>query len=1032
MARSLATQGWPLLIRNARSTSEQIANLKGLKNEIVGHALKKEMVVTMGLVEPVVRLCLNKSVPKNQDGKAHDHSYAIRPSQEEEEEEMLRLQALQVLGSLAYGGPAFLAPLHYGSALPAILSNFCPSNNPPQTVLAALRALTNLAESAMLATSAHPITIKSLAAALFIRPHLASLTRIISQTSSSHIIQNQISLAASLIARICLQESHQQSLATSGVLDALAVKLASFVVAQGLVIPGADIIAHRDGLLEYFPQASPSNVSFPAILEALASIVAESKLRASQLLYHPSIMAVFPSIPAGEEPVLQHSRAAWNTSNTAGLGSKQSHLNAIDYLLPIIPQHPVKSAQASAFPPLGSSSSRESPNGRGKSNSASTWGGAPDRNGSSPESQVVPDESETPMVAYLIFIMRSRECKERLMAAYLLTVLFRAGLINKAREPTLALLVVPLLVQMLNEDSTLVKSKDASHDHETLRIEWSITEMAPRILSLLITDSEHLQKATFQNKAMPKLSKLIKLAYEPVPESENAQFWSPVQSNEAKDYVEQTPSSRLGDPGQSALLVHKIKVRESVLRAIASLVPFKEDHRKSVVDNGIIPYIVESLNPSPQKPSTKVNDKGDKTEKKPVSSEVDGKQDGYGINHVGVLIAACTATRALARSVCILRTTLIDNGVVAPIFPLLTHSDVEVQIAATAAVCNLLTDVAPMRESFMECGVLRILCEQAHSTNAKLRLNATWALKHFVCGVGNETKRKCLEELGSGWLDHLICNDTEDEALLKESSYSTTSGSDDAMDEDVEMSQFESPMNGSFPAHSNSRSSSSNRSKSLQQAEAKLAALREAELNPAKKARKDDLAVQEQGLDFIRNLISSAGSGHGGTAENTEMIDYLFNSLGQDRVFDILASKLRPKIINIPSNANRRDSNAQEKKVITPQPEIIVAVVYILVHMAASIPQHRQIVIAQTELLKLLIPHFTNKAYEVRVALCFLVSNLTWVDDSNDGPACAQRVHNLKQLGILEKIENLEHDPELDVRERAKVALWQMKAPVFS
>lgn len=103
MARSLATQGWPLLIRNARSTSEQIANLKGLKNEIVGHALKKEMVVTMGLVEPVVRLCFNKSVPKNQDGKAHDHSYAIRPSQEEEEEEILRLQALQVLGSLAYG-----------------------------------------------------------------------------------------------------------------------------------------------------------------------------------------------------------------------------------------------------------------------------------------------------------------------------------------------------------------------------------------------------------------------------------------------------------------------------------------------------------------------------------------------------------------------------------------------------------------------------------------------------------------------------------------------------------------------------------------------------------------------------------------------------------------------------------------------------------------------------------------------------------------------------------------------------------------
>ncbi|RAL61625.1 hypothetical protein DID88_009662 [Monilinia fructigena] len=119
-------------------------------------------------------------------------------------------------------------------------------------------------------------------------------------------------------------------------------------------------------------------------------------------------------------------------------------------------------------------------------------------------------------------------------------------------------------------------------------------------------------------------------------------------------------------------------------------------------------------------------------------------------------------------------------------------------------------------------------------------------------------------------------------------------------------------------------------------------------------------------------------------------------------------------------------------KVIPPQPEIIIAVVYILVHMAASIPQHRQIVIAQSELLKLLVPQFNNPAYEVRVALCYLVSNLTWEDDASDRSACAQRVHSLKQLGILQKVEHLEHDPELDVRERAKTAIWQMKAPVFN
>ncbi|RAL61626.1 hypothetical protein DID88_009663 [Monilinia fructigena] len=410
-----------------------------------------------------------------------------------------------------------------------------------------------------------------------------------------------------------------------------------------------------------------------------------------------------------------------------------------------------------------------------KPTSASIWSDPPPEHESPPrDAQPVPEELESPLIAYLIFVMRSREGEERLMASYLLTVLF---------EPAF----------------------------------------------------DPLQKATFQNKAMAKLSKLIKMAYDPVPESANTQHWSPVQPNAAEDYVEQNP------------------------------------------------ILTSCLRP-------KSNEKIDKAERKPDLSNSEVSQEGYGTNPVGVLIAACTATRALARSVCILRTTLIDNGVVTPIFPLLSHADVEVQIAATAAVCNLVTNVAPMRESFMEFGVLKILCGQAHSLNAKLRLNATWALKHFVCGVGNETKRTCLEELGSGWLAHLICDDTEDESLVKESSYHQGMASrfDDAMDEDVEMDQFETPMGGSSLAQNNSRPSSSSRSKSLHQAELKLAALREAELNPAKKARKDDLAVQEQGLDFIRNLISSAGPG-----ENTEMINYLFASLGQDRVFEIFASKLR-------------------------------------------------------------------------------------------------------------------------------------------
>ena len=311
--------------------------------------------------------------------------------------------------------------------------------------------------------------------------------------------------------------------------------------------------------------------------------------------------------------------------------------------------------------------------------------------------------------------------------------------------------------------------------------------------------------------------------------------------------------------------------------------------------------------------------------------------------------------------------------------------------------------------------------------NAKLRLNALWALKHFVHAVSNDMKRLCLEELGQGWLVQLICDDTEDEALLSTRGRSgsvVASELNDEMDEDVEMDQFDdhpdSTQASSFGRSNTSRPSSS-RSKSVQQAELRLAALRDAEMNPARKARKDDIAVQEQGLDFIRNLIG--GAGQGGTSETTEMIDFLFLALGQDRVFEILASKLRPKVIN---PFNRRNSSA-ETRVMPPQSEIITAVGYILVHMAASVPRHRQLVIAQTELLKLLVPQFNHPNIEVRLALCWLVSNLTWMDDANDGQACAQRANELKKLGFLAKLEMLEQDPELNVRERAKSALWQMK-----
>lgn len=590
------------------------------------------------------------------------------------------------------GGPSFLPFLNSASALPAILSNLCPSKNPPQVVLASLRALLNLASSASLASSPtlYASNTTAIADSLFVRQHLSSFTQILSQTSSSSAVQSQINAAASLITKLCHEERYQHVIANSGVLDALATKLASFVVAEGLVIPGADILAARDGLHEHFPLPAPQNASLSVILEALATIIADSKLRAAQLLYSPSILAVFPTGQSTDYIASQKTRLSWQG---ASLNNKNAQLNALDFLLPFVPLHNQKSAspQPTAFPPLGTSGSRDglALNGRASSskhNGASlpTWSDSTESGNLAPDGSVDVEEPESPLIAYLICILRAKRGMERLMAASVLTILYRTGLTNKTRETSIGVLVVPLILDLLHHKLEPKQSEtDSQANDEALIEERTIKEKGPAVLAMLITDNEYLQKAAFDAHAISRLGDMLKVSYFPVLGSSNSRPWCP--------FPEET--SDFSDSGISPKLIHNIKVRESVLKAIASIVPFKDEYRKAVVDEGMMPYIVESMRSEPGKP-TKSTDKSEKTD----VLKDEETPTGYGVNPVSVIIAACGAIRALSRSVSILRTTLIDNGIAPPVVELLRHPDIEIQIAATATMCNLVTDISPMRE----------------------------------------------------------------------------------------------------------------------------------------------------------------------------------------------------------------------------------------------------------------------------------------------------------------------------------------------
>ena len=291
----------------------------------------------------------------------------------------------------------------------------------------------------------------------------------------------------------------------------------------------------------------------------------------------------------------------------------------------------------------------------------------------------------------------------------------------------------------------------------------------------------------------------------------------------------------------------------------------------------------------------------------------------------------------------------------------------------------------------------------------------------------------CLDELGPGWLKQIIRDGTDEmHASRERESISNTSigmGTPNAAgmqvdllnavdtdstqvedDEgDVRMSDSEPDRRQSRPKRTPNPPSSRAGSLSIRHSD-------------------DDLAIQRESLEFIRNLICGPGA--------KEMIDFVFSELGQDKFFDLIRCKLALRVTSNSTNTNRRSSTNPSSyslrngglstRQLQVSSEICSSIVYILIHIAAGLPRHRQILIAQTELLKSVVPLFGHEKPEIRVSCAWVVINLTWMDDESDRPRCRLCAKELMKLGFFERLKTLENDPELDVKERTKTALHQM------
>lgn len=572
------------------------------------------------------------------------------------------------------------------------MANISPYTNPPQIVVAALRALTDIANSAALADDSCPLTTRALAECVFSPANLESLNVILSISSPKHILQTQLSLACGIIQKLCRDERHQNSLTGAGVLDSLAARLASFAVAGGYVIPGAEEAARNDGLIEAFPAPAPENAKLQPVLEAIAAILGDSKYRANRLIYAPAIMAVFPSIKLDQSTI--PSLSARGDPGHLGLADPRSNLDltAMEFVLPTVPA-PSRSASASPFPTIHTPG-RSGPHlirrtsSQTKVTTRYPWETGASQFHSATETE--PEEIESPLIPWLVYLVRSAREGDRLMAASVLTALYKAGLgTSRIRETSIGLLVVPILVDMIAQND---KDTPAAQNREKM-MQRMILEQAPLVLARLIVDCEFLQKAAADCNAVKVLTKLLRRAYTPLGEP-GRPMWTPYPDADV-DMDESSPISQLGGRGQDERLTHHIKLRESALKAIASLAAGREDYRKALVAEDLVPYMVESLSEFPRKPQPP-RDRG--KDKSPVEAPPTAAAPEYGRNSLSVIVAACHVVRVLSRSISILRTSLVDNGVALPILHYMHHPDINVQNAATAAMANLVVEVSPVRE----------------------------------------------------------------------------------------------------------------------------------------------------------------------------------------------------------------------------------------------------------------------------------------------------------------------------------------------
>lgn len=471
-----------------------------------------------------------------------------------------------------------------------------------------------------------------------------------------------MSLTCQIIELTASAEQHGAAPGFDEVLQYLAAQLASYYVHHHP--------SFRSGRAAHLPEPLPSTL-LSHVLGAAHTLISGSRYRVASLLFSRTIFRVLPL----EQPLsIRPSKIIQATQHSA------YDISSPELCLSLPPIHTradkAENGFAKAFPALGAAQVGVR---------ASGLTDFPYLPYTIDRAWATPNGWHSAFIPWLIHIMRSSKLLCRVNAARLIVAISKAKYLSASKDRTLALLVVPVLVDLL-KNSPVQRGMAL---HNPLRDNASEAACrAPDVLAALLEEIPTLQRAAVDAGVIKELVTYAKqtfLPFEPPPD-----LWSAnAQSSEMEQDL--PASSTMGGSGTSAQIVWLFRCRENGLRLLAALASKEDVYRKKLCDSGMMPCIVDSMSPLKEPSRSKPYPQGRK-------ARLDA---GYG-NPEPVLLAACKAATAMSRSVSLLRTSLIDAGLAKPVFALVKDPSVEVILASTGVVCNLIMDFSPMRHVSQE------------------------------------------------------------------------------------------------------------------------------------------------------------------------------------------------------------------------------------------------------------------------------------------------------------------------------------------